>query len=320
MSQNMIDYFYKLYYKIKYPQEMEAKCSYGEKNPEIVFYVIRPRVDGTEGLMSLFMNVIRNLLYADRKGYVCVVDFKNYHTQYDDNINGETNSWNFYFTQPSKYTLEEVYLSKNVILSGLEIQWYRPTLLEKGDKVESLKELHDFIFTKLYFRDKVLDAVKSEEEKLHMDYSTTVGVYLRGTDYIDLKPSGHPVQPTVEQAMLVIDEYTRKYNVDSIFLVTEDVRIYNAVKNKYGEVCKTVSNDSFIQHYSGKNFLSHDKSVNELDESPYFRGLNYLVKLIILSKCEYFVGGDTMGSRAACIFSGDNYKELYMFNLGLYGK
>ena len=58
-----------------------------------------------------------------------------------------------------------------------------------------------------------------------MDYSTTVGVYLRGTDYIDLKPSGHPVQPTVEQAMLVIDEYTRKYNVDSIFLVTEDVRI-----------------------------------------------------------------------------------------------
>lgn len=320
MNQESIDTFYKIYYRIKYPQGMEKKCSYGEKNPGIVFYVIRPRIDGTEGLMSLFINVLRNLLYADSKGYVPVVDFKNYHTQYDDNINGETNSWNFYFTQPSNYTLEEVYSSKNVILSGLEIHWYRPMLLEKSMERENLKTLNDFVSKRIYFSDRVLNAVKSEEERLKIDYCTTIGLYLRGTDYIALRPSGHPIQPTAEQAESVVDEYIRKYGAEYIFLVTEDAYIYDSIKTKYGEACKIVSNDSFIKHYSGKKFLSHDKSVNELNQSPYVRGLNYLVKLIILSKCRYFVGGDTMGSHAANIFSGDGYKDAYMFNLGLYGK
>ena len=143
---------------------------------------------------------------------------------------------------------------------------------------------------------------------------------MRGTDYVKLKPSGHPVQPTIKQAEEIINDYINKYEIEKIFLVTEDGTIYKDIKQIYGDRCVIVTFDSFVNNYDGKNFLSHDKSINDLNASPYKRGLNYLVKLLILSKCAYFIGGDTMGSWAACTFSDKNFKDKYVFQLGVYGK
>lgn len=320
LSQHTIDRFYMTYYRIRYPREMRKECSYGENNKDKIFYVIRPRTDGTEGLMSLFVNVIKNLYYAKEHGYEPVVDFKNYHTQYDDNINGEGNSWNFFFTQPTRYSLDDVYSSKSVILSGLEIQWYRPDLLQQRYDDESLGKLHDFIFNYIDFNSSVKKRVDEEMSKLELNREKTLGLYLRGTDYVELKPSGHPVQPTVDQAVRVVKDYIKMYDVEKIFLVTEDGRIKEGIQKEFGKMCVTVSYDTFINNYDGKNFLSHDKSISELSESPYERGLNYLVKLIILSKCYYFVGGKTMGSWTACLFSDNRFVDKYVFELGFYGK
>lgn len=320
LNQKTIDNFYRIYYRIKYSDEMERKCSYGELNPNKVFYVIRPRIDKTEGLMSLFVNVAKNLYYAAEKGCIPVVDFENYHTQYNDIVNGEKNSWNFYFTQPTEVTLSEVYNSKNVILSGLEIQWYRPSLFVKKFDDVSLSQIHKFIFNKFTFNDVVLASVNSETENIGLDFEKTLGLYLRGTDYVALKPSGHPVQPTVDQADKMVKSFLQKYEISNIFLVTEDEIIFKTIKERYGSICVVASFDSFITNYRGKKFLSHDKSINELGKSPYKRGLNYLVKIIMLSKCKYLIGGDTMGSWAACIFSEKAFREKYIFNLGVYGK
>lgn len=315
-----IERLYKIYYSVRYPKEMQKKCTFGNLNKEKIFYVIRPRTDGTEGLMSLFMNVAKNLVYAQDHKYVPIIDFKNYHTQYDDIIAGNDNSWEFFFTQPSNYSLDEVYGSKNVILSGLDIQWYKSELFEKKFDNYTLERLHEILFNQIDFSEIVKKFVEDEIYKLKIDFSKTLGLYLRGTDYIKLKPPGHPVQPTVEQAIKIVDDFIKKHAIEKIFLVTEDGDIYKKIKGKYKDSCITVSNDSFIEGYSGKKFLSHDKCIEALSPSPYLRGMNYLIKLLILSKCAYFVGGDTMGSWATMIFAGDKYKEKYVFDLGLYGK
>lgn len=321
MKQEDIDNFYKFYYKLRYPEEMQRKCSFGEKNSDKEFYVIRPRTDGTEGLMSLFINVAKNLYYARDNGYIAVVDFENYHTQYQDIVDDNRNVWEFFFTQPSNYKLNEIYKSKNVILSGLEIQWYDSPLNDKNRYNNNvLADVHDFLFGQIDFSDKVKNCANQEIIKLKLNFSDTLGLYLRGTDYTALKPSGHPIQPTVEQAIKIVDDFLEKYNLERIFLVTEDGQIYNKIKGKYREKCVITTYDSFVENYNGKNFLGHDKCINELDDSPYRRGLNYLTKLLILSKCSYFVGGDTMGSWATMIFAGDKYKDKYIFDLGTYGK
>lgn len=319
MNQDSIDKFYKVYYRIRYPKEMQEKCSFGNFNSDKLFYLIRPRTDGTEGLMSLFINVVKNIYYARENGYIPVVDFENYHTQYDDVVDNKRNVWEFYFTQPSNYSLNEIYQSKNVIKSGLEIQWYRPKLFERRYDDDSLKALHEFLFSQIDFSSQVKSVVNGEIEKLQMNYAMTVGLYLRGTDYTALKPAGHPIQPTVEQAVQVVDYFMQKYPIDSIFLVTEDGNIYRKIKKIYKDKCIIVSFDSFVDNYDGKTFLSHNKSIDELNTSPYERGLIYLVKLLILSKCAYFVGGDTMGSWATMLFSENQYKDKYVFDLGTYG-
>ncbi len=320
MSDKTIDRFYRVYYRVRYPKEMQKKCSFGSHNPDKTFYVIRPRTDCTEGLMSLFMNVAKNMHFAYEHNYEPIIDFENYQTQYIDNSRSEKNVWEYYFTQPTKYTLKEIYQSKNVILSGLNIQWYKPALYEVNFSDDILRQLHDDIFTKIKFSNDVMRATKEEISKIGLNLTKTLALYLRGTDYIKLKPSGHPVQPTVEQAVEVVEKYLNQYDIEKIFLITEDGEIYEKIKSKYGDKCVITSSDTFIKNYDGKDYISHHQSINDLGNSPYQRGLNYLIKLIILSECEYFIGGNTMGSWAACAFAEQPFKAKYVFDLGMYGK
>ena len=66
--------------------------------------------------MALLFYVIQQIGYAEKNNYIPVVDFKNYKTQY--NIADE-NAWECFFEQISNYSLDEVYQSKNVVLSGI---------------------------------------------------------------------------------------------------------------------------------------------------------------------------------------------------------
>ena len=115
--ENVLRYIYTL---LKHPQFLQKKKSFGNKNKDKTIYIIRPNTeDGIQGLMSLFVQVMRKIDYANKKGYISYVDFKNYRTQYYD---GKNNCWDYFFTQPSKITIDEAYNSKNVILSGVTLK------------------------------------------------------------------------------------------------------------------------------------------------------------------------------------------------------
>lgn len=318
MSESQIDCFYKIYYRLRYCDEMQKKISYGDMNPDKIFYLIRPRKDGIEGLLSLFWNVIRNIDYAKEKNYIPVVDFKNYKSQYS--MNDYDNVWEYYFTQPSNYSLEEVYKSKNIIISGLETQWYKKELYKANYEQKVLEELHQMIFKHIDFSEEVKKRVSQEISDININLESTVGLYLRGTDYVNLKPSGHPIQPTVDQAIEVVDSYIKKYQPTSLFLVTEDGEIYDEIKAKYGDRCVTPKYEKYIYNYDGKSFLSNDKCIDELADNAYERGMNYLIKMIILSRCAYVIGGNTNGMWAVNVFSKNRFKDHFIFELGLYGK
>lgn len=318
LSEREIENFYRVYYRLRYPDELMKKMSYGELNPDKTFFLIRPRKDCTEGLLSLFWNVIRNIDFALEKNYIPIVDFKNYRTQYS--MSEKENVWNYYFTQPSRYSLEEVYRSKNVIISGLETQNYKPDLYKANYSEDAILHFHNFIFDIIDFSESIKEKVYKELDQLKIDNNKTIGLYLRGTDYLRLKPSGHPVQPTVEQAIKVVEQFQKKYDIDNIYLVTEDGEIHDEIIKRFGDICVTPSFDKYIYNYSGKQYLSHDSSINELESSPKQRGEYYLIKIMILSKCSYLIGGNTNGTWAACAFAGNTFTEKYIFDLGVYGK
>ena len=93
--------------------------SFGPLNPGLRFCVLRP--SGTaEGLLSMYLGIVRSVHRLIHGGYIPVIDWQNYRTQYniDSPVSGTRNAWEYYFEQPSSHTLDEVYQSRNVRLSG----------------------------------------------------------------------------------------------------------------------------------------------------------------------------------------------------------
>ena len=118
--------------------------TFGSSNEDKTFYVIRPRTNSVEGLMALLFYVMQHIGYAEKNNYIPVVDFKNYEVQYT--IQKGEDAWKVFFEQISKYTLNEVYKSKNVILSGLNASYETyPYLCEKSFDKKDLQEVQKLI-------------------------------------------------------------------------------------------------------------------------------------------------------------------------------
>lgn len=293
--------------------DREHRVSYGSQNPQNHFYVIRPRTNGIEGLMALFIWILKLSDYAKKQGYVPVVDLKNYQTQYSD---GEHNVWEWFFLQKNTFSLEEVYRSKNVVLSG-----YRRTNVYNEDIVsrrvfsdlEWNRYCHELFFSLFAVNAEVEQLVAQEKKGIPID--NCVGVFLRGTDYIKLKPTGEAIQPSMESVLKKTMEMCQKHGIENVFLVTEDNDIYTYFRNRLKDALHIVSFDSFIENYKGNTYLS---KANVLDENKYRLGLHYLVKIILLSKCRYFVGSIASGSKVAWILNGNQYTDYHVFDLGDY--
>lgn len=305
-----IKYFY---YCIGRRDILQKKVSYGEENKEKVIYVVKPDFqDGVEGLLSLIYKQILYIDLAKKRGYIPYVDWKNYNTQYCDGIH---NAWEFFFKQPSNVDEESVYSSKNVYLSGWTFKDINPigafeATLFFDDKIKNVS--HRLLVDNLAFSDEVLELVEKEAHK--MDIENCIGVYVRGTDYVKICPSGEYVQPNVEQVKKKIKEFKDKYNAP-IFLVTEDGEIYDDLMQTFENNIKIVSFDTFVRQYNGKDVLSRS---NVLEEDKKQRGQKYLVKMILLAKCKYLITSITQGSKFSYLLNGGKYKDEYIFNLGLY--
>lgn len=312
--QNLIRIMRFSYNAIKNPSFLQRKMSYGEMNPDRTIYIIRPNTeDGIQGLMSLFIQTMRKIDYAVSKGYIPYVDYKNYETQYYD---GTNNVWDFYFTQPSSITIDEAYKSKNVILSGLSLLKNEDVSLYKSSVFFNkaiCDKCHNIIKDNISFSTEAEEIINEQYKKLNLD--SCVGVYIRGTDYVKLKPTGEYVQPDIESVIEKTKEFLKKYPNKKIFLVTEDFEYYKRMKSEFGELLLIADFDTFIKNYDGSTFLSKS---NVLNEDKKKRGMDYLVKIALLSRCKYLISSITMGSIAAYSLNGNKYEDSYIFDLGLY--
>ena len=284
--------------------------SFGSLNPSLRFYVVRPR-GVREGLLSMYFFVLDELKKAFSQGFIPIVDWQNYETQYnvDFPVNGTRNAWEYYFEQPSKYTLDEVYQSRNVRLSGWVLWNVTATNATQSPFTLSPFKRTEIMPVKKYVKDLA-------EEKISSDrIDDMIGVLARGTDYTKLKPGQHPVAPSPEMLSEKLDEFLKQYGERKIFLATEDANVYSFFKKKYGDLIYTTDQErNLVEQYSGQYYLAQELNV----ENMYKFGLDYIVKMICLSRCKYLIAANTAGSRFARLFNNGHYADEYVFDLGMY--
>ena len=242
----LIKYFY---YCVKKRSILEKRVSFGKANPERTIYLIKPDyLDGVEGLLSLIYRQVIYIQYAKEKNYIPYVDWKKYNTQY---YNGIDNVWEYFFMQSSSLNYDEVYNSKKVILSGWTLKDKNPHGYFSSNVFFNdafRKKCSRLLVNNIVFSDQVNELVS--QELLHLDINNCVGVYIRGTDYVKLKPSGEYVQPSVSDVIPVVHDFLKKYGLQQIYLVTEDGDIFDKMSEEFGSMIKIVSFDSFVRGLS----------------------------------------------------------------------
>jgi len=285
------------------------KVSYGNKNKDKSFLVIGGH---SAGLYSIIHNVLGYLIYAKKNGYIPVVDYKSNKTYYHSTMES-FNLWEEYFEQPSEFSLDEVYSSKNVIHTPLVFTADYPINFEHimYSDIILIHEFNGIFNNQVHYNRTTKDLIESLYSEIN--HLELIGVYLRGSDYIELK--GHHIQPLNQIIFDKIDEFLIKYNnINGIFLSTEEEATLNLYIEKYGELVYYQKRPRIKEYHMGQ--ITPDISFDGVTDKIRI-GREYLADIEILSRLNYFICGISNGSAAVIEKNGLNFKDYYVFFTGL---
>jgi hypothetical protein len=304
---------------IRFNHYLEKRKSFGEANPEIIFYVIRRRPPGW-GYFSNLFHVAQGLLYAEEKGYVPIVDMENYWMAELNSlkkINGTYNSWCYFFQQVSNYTLEEVYSSKNVILSnGSTILGRDHWLTMRKNQFildrEKLARIKKLFSSHLFINAPTLKFIENEKKIRKWEPSSTLGIFIRGTNYYENLPFLAESIPSLDffinETKSILFE---NKNIDKIFICTEDYRVYLRLKKEFEDYIDIPS----VRFKTDLNLDEWIKSQEQLTHDGgilmgFDRTLEYLTEVLLLGECKYFIGTPSNASAFALTMS-DLYSGVH---------
>ena len=241
---------------------------FGKKNSKKIFYVIKRQPGG--GLFSNLLYVLNQLIVAEKKKMIPIVDMENFTNYYNEKkkINSTYNSWLYYFSQVSKYKLNDTYNSKRVKFSFEKHTHSTSNNYKKNEK--NLKKIY-----KKYI--KIKDEHINEARKFvyrNKINKKTLGIHWRGSDHKVL-PS-HPFPPTKKQILKLTRKIMKKGKFEKIFLVTEEKNYLEIFKRNFGKKVK------FYNSFRSDN--RKDFNYCKRKNHRYKLGKESLIEVLILSK------------------------------------
>ena len=310
-----------LVYKTRRRHSLKTELfkSNGNEYQDKTFYIIGVD-EGWCGLFAIVVHQLTHIAYAVEKGYIPVIDLKNYTSQYVDfNDRFKINAWELFFEQPFGFDLDNVKNAKNVVYSISCVDppdnKYKMPYEKTIYNFENLKYWSELFRSNIRINSHVQKEINDQMNFIFQDKKRVLGVHLRGTDYLTLKPTKHPIQPSLVQAIEKVKQCLLLWDCNYIYLATEDANIYEAFIKAFGE--------TLIQDNSNRwteADLNGGKSNSDLlmtTEEKRNEGIEYLSHIYMLSKCTSFVGGNTRGSLGVLLMN-HGFENHYIFDFGLY--
>lgn len=297
----------------------EKRVSYGKENPDKRFYVIGQN-DLSCGLWWIINKVVMHLVYAEEKGYIPIVDYLNFKTQYHNNNEfGKINIWEKFFEQPYNISLDDIRHSKNIIISDKYAAPSSKYLMGNTDFYTDINRRNYFkkCFKKnIRFSNIALEYLERIKMEIIPMNARVLGVLCRGTDYALKRPKGHPIPPSPDEMITKAREVMNTYHCEYIFLATEDALILERFLCEFEEKLLFVDQ----KRISPDEMKGVDRVMDaniELNEDRFKMGLDYLCATYILSKCNCFVAARCGGTKGVLLMS-DGFEYEYIYNLGFF--
>jgi hypothetical protein len=306
--------------RIPYYKSYEIRKSYGKDMPDKTFYIIGID-EGWAGLFAILSHQLSHIAYAVERGYIPIIDLQNYYSQYlGDNELFKENAWEYFFEQPVGYRLNDIKKASNVIKS---VQNANPpeacvfNVYEGFNDINKRSYYREIFAKYIKFKPQTEDFLTIKYNELLKNKGKVLGVHCRGTDYVALKPSGHPIQPSTDEVITKAREVMREYSCPYIYLATEDKDIYDLFAKHFENelILDNASRWSITDLPEGK---SNSKRLSYTDKTGKIQSaMEYLAQMYLLSRCNCLVCGATAGT-AGVLLMNDKYDYIYIYNLGYY--
>lgn len=156
--------------------------------------------------------------------------------------------------------------------------------------------------------------------KAVLNKKRTLGVLIRGTDYINMFKTGTRQMSSPQEMEPMINEWMKEYDYDTIFLATEDKDILNWMKDHYQNKVLAISQERHsVDELKGTLLLADldrqsDRDHNEVLEENI---VNYFYALYMLSQCKAFIcSGYCNGYELVKDFNKNKFEHIYLFQKG----
>lgn len=169
--------------------------------------------------------------------------------------------------------------------------------------------------TYMPFSDELTGKIESIAVRLPFGSGKRIlGVLCRGTDYTNIRPYNHPVQPSLEVVLAKTDEFMERYQCQYCYLATEDREIRNAFQSRLGD--KLLTTQEIYYESDLKDTINQTNIDCHID--IHEKNMEYLTALALLSRCTCLIGGRTSGTVATLLLS-QGFEATYLWDLGRYG-
>ena len=297
---------------------------FGNRNPDKTFLVIRLSLGG--GIYSNLNNILYLLIYSQKNNYIPVIDYENYpnYLREKTEINGSKNSWEYFFEQPFNTNLQEVYQSKNVILSNNRSQYYFNKLdydyFFDAKILSSEKQLSEMNnSTKLIpYNKSTQEFIDNTLNPLFKNKSKVIGVSIRGTEYAIQKIVKDHYKPFDDvEAIKIIKERMNEFGYEYIYLSTEQQEYYDAFQAEFGDKLIAMDRKRYLQKDVENLEFALEKKFDRKNDR-YFTGLDYIADTEGLLRCDHIIGTLTNAFYYVIIRNFELNNKLELIDKGLH--
>lgn len=288
----------------------------GGLHPGEAFYVIRRLNDW--GIMTVLYTYLRYIDFAVRRGWTPVVDMENIHSLYS-NEGGACNAWDRFFEQPCGYGLDDIAGAETTIISSHNIVLANGYNSHHEDVTNPVKLAYWRSRAREYIRfspecQRFIDVMRGSVFA-EVKPDEVLGVYCRGTDYLNLKPKNHNVQPDPDMVIAQTEKALSETGLRCAYLVTEDADICDRFTEHFGHGGGLLAPPVKRYRSDGRFIWQQDEM---LQRDRVLNGYEYLASMVLLSECGGFVGGVTGGTAAMMLLRDEDFPYQHFFDLGRY--
>lgn len=291
--------------------ESDAKDVCKKKNK---YYIIRR--EDKAGVFSYIQTTIGQIVYAWEHDMIPIVDMKNVSNAYlEDEEVGKYNAWEFYFKQICDQNLDTVYAFGNY-----EISKDNNIDLRRTPGMNGLYQKRAYwFFSKMYekfvvFNEETQIYCETERKQvLQGKEQETLGVLVRGTDY--KYAAGHAKQPEIDEVIQTVRKIIKKHSqFKYIYLATDEQKTEDRFQQEFPNMVLVNKRTYFDQFDFSGQLLADVKLDRPRDK--YYRGLEYLSSVYILSKCGGLCAGLCGGTFGAYYMNQGKYRIFKYWSLG----